>query len=53
MGTIKDHTAIMPFILFTLFAGIVIYAIVKGTPKKLTKEQIEEIYKKTETEKQS
>ena len=31
MKIIKDNTALIPFVLFAIFAGIVFYAIRKGT----------------------
>jgi hypothetical protein len=35
----KDYTGYIPFILFAIFAGIVAYAIIKGTKKKSIKEE--------------
>ncbi len=47
MALKKDLTRLVPFALFVLFAGVIAFAIIKGSPKKLSKEEIEEIYKKT------
>ena len=43
---IKDYTALIPFVLFAIFAGIVIYGIIKGSSKKLTQAEKDEIYSK-------
>lgn len=40
----KDQTALIPFILFALFGGIIIYAIIKGSPKRLSPEEEAKIY---------
>lgn len=48
MSTIKDHTGLIPFILFALFGGIIIYAIMKGRPKKLTQDEIDALYAKNQ-----
>lgn len=47
MPTIKDNTALIPFVLFIIFAGIVTYAIVKGSPKKLSQEELDKLYANT------
>ncbi len=48
MANIKDHTALIPFILFVLFGGIIVYAIIKGQPKKLSQAELDAIYAKNE-----
>lgn len=38
MKALKDNTALVPFILFAIFGGIIIYAIWKGTePMRIAK----------------
>jgi hypothetical protein len=44
MATIKDHTGLIPFILFALLGGIVIYAIIKGSPKKMSAEEQSKLF---------
>lgn len=39
MATIRDHTALIPWVLFGLFATIVGYAMWKGTHPTVKKEE--------------
>lgn len=44
MGKIRNNTGLIPFVLFAIFGGIIIYAIIKGSPKRLSAEEEAEIY---------
>lgn len=44
MKSIKDNTAMVPFLLFGILGVIVIYSWLKGRPKPLTQAQKDAIY---------
>ncbi len=42
MALIKDKTALIPFVLFGIFAGLIAYSIIKGTRKPKIEEPVDD-----------
>jgi hypothetical protein len=40
MSQIKDRTALIPFVLFAIFGGLIAYSIIKGTRKVKIEESV-------------
>ncbi len=45
MAQIKDKTALIPFVLFAIFAGLIAYSIIKGTKKVVIDEPEDNVAK--------